>query len=364
MPDSSFAPDEAFLSGIEPFSADEFDDVADGDFSFGKLPWETTTDDSALPSDADLDAMLADASLPVLDDVDAPFADLMSLSADMESGESEALAATESATAQQVVSAEPLPAFDLTGYPEDDELDASLAVTRELGAAAPVDDDFDARLAAMEAAAALSLDQLQRSHTDHVESSGAAPQEPEAKPISATDLFPKTDAGKLVGDKSIFDRSRAAKDELVTEGVIVGDLELAAAEASIVEAPAVPDEAPAEAPSAARADAAVQPPSRDVDTLRLSLEATPDDDELHWWLAEALREQGATRDALTEYRWLIRHTPARHEQVTGALLLCVEQQQEPELAHRLLSDAYRRRGDNTKASSHAALAMAERRKQR
>ena len=81
-------------------------------------------------------------------------------------------------------------------------------------------------------------------------------------------------------------------------------------------------------------------------------------------MAEALREQGATREALTEYRWLIRHTPARHEQVTGALLLCVEQQQEPELAHRLLSDAYRRHGDNTKAGAHAALAMAERRKQR
>ena len=52
------------------------------------------------------------------------------------------------------------------------------------------------------------------------------------------------------------------------------------------------------------------------------------------------------------------------EQVTGALLACVERQQEPELAHRLLSDAYRRRGDNAKASSHAAQAMAERRKHR
>lgn len=359
-----FSPEEAFLSGIEPFSSDEFDDLAGGDFSFGKLPWETNADDSALPSDADLDAMLADSSLPTVEDTDLPLVERDALTSALETGEIEDLITSEPSALQPAANAEPLPVFDMPDIGKDDDLDASLAVTRELGTLGPVDDDFELRLAAMEAAAALSLEQLHSSHAESAEELADKLGEPPAKPVSATDLFPKADAGKLAGDKGIFDRSRAAKDELVFEGVIVGDLELAATWPAAGDVAPAPAEVLVEPAPPAQVGAAVQSPSRDIDTLRLSLEAAPDDDELHWWLAEALRDGGEPREALTEYRWLIRHAPARHEQVTAALLLCVEHQQEPELAHRLLSDAYRRRGDNAKASSHAAQAMAERRKHR
>jgi Tfp pilus assembly protein PilF len=101
--------------------------------------------------------------------------------------------------------------------------------------------------------------------------------------------------------------------------------------------------------------------TRDTETLRAALEITPEDDELHWWLAEALREQGDTADAFVEYRWIIRNAPHRNDDVLGALSTCVERDREPETAHRLLADIYRRRGDASRASNHAALAMQSRR---
>lgn len=345
----SEAPEDAYLAGIEPFSADEFDDLASGDFSFGKLPWETDSDDTALPSDADLDAMLADVSLDELGDDDLALVDRDALTAALETGDIELAADPQPEALGDVPDLEAVElgaSFQLPPYGDDDELDASLAVTRELGVSPPSEDDFAARLAAMEVAAALSLEQL---HDDHS-------ADPEHETVSATDVFRKTDASALAGDKDLFDRSRVAKDELVTEGVIAGDLELTPVleyAAEHTTQPAEPESEPAQGSLA---------PSRSVDTLRLSLQAAPDDEELHWWLAEALRERGDTRDALAEYRWLIRHAAHRHEQVIGALLACVEK--EPELAHRLLSDAYRRHGDTAKASAHAAQAMAERRRQR
>jgi hypothetical protein len=102
--------------------------------------------------------------------------------------------------------------------------------------------------------------------------------------------------------------------------------------------------------------------TRDTRTLRAALEVTPDDDELRWWLAEALRDRGDLEDAYTEYRWLIRHAPHRHDQILEALNESVEHDQMPETAHRLLGDIYRRRGDVTRASSHAALALQVRRR--
>jgi tetratricopeptide (TPR) repeat protein len=102
--------------------------------------------------------------------------------------------------------------------------------------------------------------------------------------------------------------------------------------------------------------------TRDTRTLRAALEVTPDDDELRWWLAEALRDRGDLDDAYGEYRWLIRNAPHRHDQILDALTESVDRDQMPETAHRLLGDIYRRRGDVTRASSHAALALQVRRR--
>jgi tetratricopeptide (TPR) repeat protein len=102
--------------------------------------------------------------------------------------------------------------------------------------------------------------------------------------------------------------------------------------------------------------------ARDVATLRAALEITPDDGEMRWWLAEALREQGELSDAYGEYRWLIRHAPSWHDTVAQALNECVMRDQSPEMAHRLLGDIYRRRGDIGRASAHAAQALQQRKR--
>jgi hypothetical protein len=46
--------------------------------------------------------------------------------------------------------------------------------------------------------------------------------------------------------------------------------------------------------------------------------------------------------------------------VLRALTECVEHSQQPDMAHRLLADIYRRRGDVARASNHAALALQQR----
>ena len=361
--DATTAAEDDYLEGIEPFSVEEFDDLNDAEFAFGKLPWETSDDASALPSDADLDAMLADAALPEVVPDEPALVDRDALTealADHETGDSAAVSLSEEAELTLLETAladvpDQTPAYDLVGA---DELDASLAVTRELGAPPEADAEFAARLAAMEAAAALNLEQFDAPETAVDDALNA---ETEPKTVSATDLFLPSDPERLVSDRQLFDRSRAAKDEMVAEGVIIGDLELVSEAA---EEAAAPDVQVAAQEQDAQSRPTPIPPSRDVETLMLSLEAAPEDDELHWWLAEALREQGDARAAMNEYRWLIRNAPQRHGQVTDALQVCVEQQQDAELAHRLLSDAYRRHGDTQKASAHAALAMAERRKTR
>ncbi len=100
------------------------------------------------------------------------------------------------------------------------------------------------------------------------------------------------------------------------------------------------------------------------DALRAALQEAPDDDELHWRLAEALREGGETGEAMSEYRWLIRQAPDRRDAVMVALNACIDDGQEVEMAHRLLADIYRRSGDRARASSHAQLAVKARRNQR
>jgi tetratricopeptide (TPR) repeat protein len=367
-PDGAFLSEDEYLEGIEPFSVEDFDDLTGAEFNFGKLPWETNADASALPSDEDLDAMLADVAPTELTPDEQALVERDALTAEMESAEVAEAAPMTLAEATDIplletslpdAPAETLP-YDVEGAL--DELDASLAVTRELGATQDADDAFAARLAAMEAAAALNLEQLQASAVND-EHGAAVPHEP----VSATDLFPRADPEQLVSDKRLFERSRAAKDEMVADGVIGGDLELVEQPADVIpeiDETAEPSLVDSQAALSRLPAATMLPPSRSVETLMLSLEVTPDDDELHWWLAEALRERGDARAAMNEYRWLIRHAPHRHAHVTDALQLCVEQQQDPELAHRLLSDAFRRHGDIQKASAHAALAMAERRKLR
>ncbi|RIK41871.1 MAG: hypothetical protein DCC58_11895 [Chloroflexi bacterium] len=79
-------------------------------------------------------------------------------------------------------------------------------------------------------------------------------------------------------------------------------------------------------------------------------------------MSQALRERGDTVDAIGEYRWLVRNAPERSDAIIADLHALVDQHQEPELAHRVLADIYRRRGDSARASRHAALSLQSRKR--
>lgn len=326
------------VPGLEPFDIEDFEDInEDTPFEFGVLPWERQ---DGTPNGLDIDSLLEDDASEAL----APFPERQP---------------------------EPLLDFgsDPFGMSDQSSVDPSMDITRELGSGA-IDPNFAHRMAEVEAAARENLNRMQREQRGEpvqpvpAAEVGALPSAPSME--SLTDLLSNPTAERLAANADIFERSRSAKDALVDQGVIRGDRELAPA-AGEVEAEPSADAQP-EAAVEAEAEPAWEPPAVpapqmavDIDALRARLEQDPHDADARWQLAEALRERGEIHAAFSEYRWLIRHAPARHDDVIGALELCAYNDIEADLAHRLLADLYRRRGDSAQARNHASLAMATRR---
>jgi tetratricopeptide (TPR) repeat protein len=334
--------DDELPSDLAPFSFDEFDAPTTAQQT-GDAPitsWLTGGGGSAVPSDEDLEALLA---------ADDSFSQEP---APVTERELRIVADTSQPTER-----ERRPESDLLklvpGLTEDEidpEIDQSLAVTRQL-------ETVDAA----EAADTLTHEEPQPFADELVEDVSESPQ--------TTGLRPGTE---------IFLRARQVKDEMVSEGIITGTRELregfSTDDLIAIEEDTIPTRELSEeslaAEQATADDLAFEDEdilvgtgaTRDTETLRAALEVTPDDDELHWWLAEALRERGDMQDAYSEYRWLIRNAPSRQNDVLHALHECVERDRAPEMAHRLLGDIYRRRGDVTRASNHAALALQARRR--
>jgi hypothetical protein len=305
--------DDADLGGLEPFVFEDFEQAEGARAATSQL-FGDHGGKSAVPSDADLEALLAIEDEPFLDVEPEPVAQV------------EAEAELPAATDVELAAADAAQSAEQPAEPDEFEqfLHSTMAATRVL----PTD---QAPLA-----------------------------EAEPEPAAPVDELATTD--------SLYERARAAKEQLVADGVITGDREFEAAS----EPAAAPEEA-AEPAQALRVVEDDSPPaddedyptlttgaSRDTGTLRAALVADPNDAELHWWLAEALRERGDIGDALGEYRWVIRHAPERHDAVLRALTECVEHGHQPDMAHRLLADIYRRRGDVARASNHAALALQQR----
>jgi len=331
---------DELLSGLEPFAFEEFDsgEPLTGDAQsrsfFGQSGWEGSS--SAIPSDADLDTLLAyedEGPFPVPEPARTTDDALMPPVGVSQEGESEALQTPPS-----------LSEADL-----DEFFESSVAVTRQL----PGEETHPTL------------------RTDRPLPDMARPEATQPD-ISSSDydlnavLRPNTE---------VFTRARAVKLGLMSEGRISGTRELGEPgelDEGITTAELIAMEDRLKTQNLPEDDAdafdddddliAGTSATRDTRTLRAALEVTPDDDELRWWLAEALRDRGELVDACTEYRWLIRHAPHRHEQILSALTESVEHDQMPETAHRLLGDIYRRRGDVTRASNHAALALQARRR--
>jgi tetratricopeptide (TPR) repeat protein len=397
------------LGGLEPFAFEEFDQPSlEGSNPakqlFGQSAWDAAQGLSAIPSDEDLDALLAmgeddldELLQPAVDEHDTVVDMMPELNASMDSDAASildveaGLAASDPAAEAQVIEASDLPASitedqlvweesDTAGEAPDtgavDDLSrgagdvdprmagllgASLAVTRELSAGAALPDDWEGEAGA--------LVWHERAMDDAViVDGGAPPLDDRARVEPATPAIEP-----LRPDTDLFERARDVKQGLVSDGIIAGDRELGAAaldaepvlledavETLRLDADEVAEDS-AES-DASDADGALTGATRDVRTLRAALEVTPDDDELHWWLAEALRGSGETAEAATEYRWLIRHAPHRHDAVIEALTISAARDEAPEMAHRLLGDLYRRRGDVTSASQHAAMALQIRRR--
>ncbi|HUG14048.1 MAG TPA: tetratricopeptide repeat protein [Thermomicrobiales bacterium] len=316
-------PDDDQLGGLEPFAFEEFDS-ADAAPGTGQrhTAWDSSV--SAIPSDDDLDTLLAFEDDPEVDI--APAAEAV-----------DAPGVEDRTTPEPRIEDElsrVTPGLDVDKL--DPIIEHSIAVTRVLGGEPATS---DAQHEAPEAAAEASSAPTSRL-TDS--------------------LRPGTE---------VFHRARQIKQGLVSGGVIIGDRELSQ-EVATDELAQARDSAPAdwqddEAAGAVDAGVDADEDDRivefdsalDVSTLRAALELTPDDDQMRWWLAEALREQGELSDAFAEYRWLIRHAPSRHDALLQALNECVDREQSPEMAHRLLGDIYRRHGDTSRASAHAALAL-------
>ncbi|MFW6075309.1 MAG: hypothetical protein ACOC9Y_06925, partial [Chloroflexota bacterium] len=325
-------------------------------------------DDSALPSDEALEAMLASES-------DEQESEPEPVQHDEPAGEIEPEVEHEPAFEE--------PSDDLERMGETfDDLDASMAVTREFGGEQEIDPELESRISEMEAAAGEHLEQQGEpgEYEEDEDFFGAptapfyaeqAPEEQETspEPEAVEEAFPQTDAERIVQDDGIFDRSRSAKNEMVSEGLIQGNRELLEEQQetpeAVAEEPAPePDYYEEHVPESEAQFAVGTGATGDIDTLRASIQADPQDPELHWWLGEALRKAGHTREAIDEYRWLIRESPGRYHDIIGALNACAESGQEEELAHRLIADVYRRLGDSSQARNHAALALAARRKNR
>lgn len=348
---------EDLLADLEPFSLEEIEDD-EGEstpFAFGSLPWETTSTGSAVPSDEDLDLLLGpdDAAQQPEPDVPSIEPDWPTRALDTSETESHdqvdwmtAIQDPVDATAADDTGSEAeQPAEDLTtAWDIPSDWDASLAVTRHIGGDS---DDIAEQVAEAEADAQPDTEWT----------------EPQTSGLGGVD------PDQLVADYDLFDRTRSAKTDLISQGAISGDrsFELQDAEPELLAEAEETEQASTWAEEAVVEEEEFEfstGATRDVNTLRASLEAAPDDDELHWWLAEALREEGDIEEAYVEYRWLIRNAGHRADDVIDALSACIEQEQYAEMGHRLLADIYRRRGAVSLASQHAASAMAVRRRLR
>ena len=338
-PAEASAADDVLLSGLEPFVFEDFEQEEGSRAATAQL-FRDAGGKSAVPSDADLEALLAAE--------DEPFPD----------GDSgtvvEANAETTATTAPTALAApESADAWAL-------ELDVATATEQPVTQASEPDEFEQFIHSTMAATRMLPAEQ-------------PSVTAPERAPAAETDavLQAEGDVDELVTTDSLYERARVAKDQLVAEGLISGDREFNAAVAE----PAAPPDTTAttaggsptmaadDSEQGAGADAyaaLTTGASRDTATLRAALIADPNDAELRWWLAEALRERGDIADAYIEYRWVIRNAPERHEAVLRALSKCVEHGQQPDMAHRLLADIYRRRGEVARASNHAALALQQR----
>lgn len=338
--------DETF-DDLEPFSLDEFEDDDEAEdssrFAFGRLPWESEEGDGDPDASDDLELLLTPEDLAP---ADQPTQVLDTTEAGSEAQDEPAswIASLQEEPVAAAVEPEPeiIPERE-EAYPAwnmPDDWDSSLAVTRQIG------DGSDDPLA----------------HLTADDDPGATVA---FEPMSDAD--PET----LAADPDIFERARIAKTDLIGQGAIEGDRDLvepsveAAQEEDVVVEQVDPPAEEVEDVVETEDDFVVTTSaSRDVATLRASLDVAPEDDELRWWLAEALRERGEVADAYTEYRWLIRHAPHRSDAVIEALQAAVEDENHAEVGHRLLGDIYRRRGQTSLASSHAAAAMAVRRRLR
>lgn len=337
--------EDELVGGLQPFSVEEFDPFAGQAPAAPAAPsaiagWESagTSSLSAVPSDDDLTALLTpdDERLP---EPPRLFDPEMATS----------LLAPGNQEPQIVVPPADEPPFVPPVTEEQDDT-GFLRMMPGL-----TDAELDAALDATIAATRALPDRP-------VAPEPVAEPEPPALDVVPEPMAPGTE---------LFNRARVVKQELVSEGVIRGNRELNGQGAltgmstdDLTAAGAGLDPQLLDDDDDLLDDDIMLATgsTRDTTTLRAALAAAPDDDELHWWLAEALRERGEMDEAYTEYRWLIRNAPERHEMVLHALLDCVERDQTPEMAHRLLGDIYRRRGDVARASNHAALALQVRRR--
>jgi tetratricopeptide (TPR) repeat protein len=331
--DAGVEDDEELPGDLQPFSFEEFDasraSATPGPFSFGHGTIQSSQTTSIVPSDTDLEALLAseEDDLPALAPARAASLEPPTplLTADDEAAvlaRGEDAGETPGSNLLHLVPE--LPGDEFAGLAE-----SSVAVTRE----------------------------LENQGLD-IDEAVAAPRAPDVPPaVTDLDVPPSLKPGT-----ELFLRARRAKQDLMTDGVIAGDRELDALSTRDLER--IEDMIPTRQLEGGSSEldlnhlvstATVVP--GDTDSLRAELASHPHDPELHWWLAEGLREEGDIGAAFSEYRWLIRNAPERHDAVIAALLTCVDREQEPEAAHRLLGDVYRRRGDVTRASTHAALAL-------
>lgn len=337
-PDPGTVGDMDDVPGLEPFAIEDFAEVGGTDtFDFGVLPWEQQ--EQADGDSIDVQELLAEATEPDADEEEEP--------------------------------------------PFDPELPTSAAehldINQELSNGV-LDPHFARRMAEVEQAARENLDRLHRDEGRDPDEAVAASDvgsvssdinEPHENVVTPTAIG-------LVTDAELFDRTRLAKTSLIGQGIIKGDREFAAApvedepaveepvavsepETPFFEPKAETDEVELDAPEMEHTDQDAAADSPDLEVLRQTIENDPRDDDARWQYAEALREQGEIHAAFTEYRWLIRHAPGRHNAIIASLELCAYQDQEADLAHRLLADIYRRRGDSSQARNHASMAMATRR---
>jgi tetratricopeptide (TPR) repeat protein len=340
---------------LAPFAFEEFDTPGTTEPEQERRGISTwLTGGSAIPSDADLDALLA---------ADEQIA---ASSAPTQVIGHETQEAEQTATQSESDLLKLVPG--LTQQEIDPQIDQSLAVTRQL----PVSERDGAYRADTHATADAPAP-ADWQDTQPTQELPPITHLSDEETTAEEDLLLRQSEPLRPGTE-IFLRARQVKDEMVSEGIISGTRELRDGIstddllpfASAAEPAPTPDEdvsVPLEAtPEGEDELFDMTGATRDVATLRSALEVTPDDDELRWWLAQALRERGEMHEAYAEYRWLIRHAPERQDDVLRTLHECVERDQAPEMAHRLLGDIYRRRGDVTRASNHAALALQTRRR--